>query len=221
MECGTDTSGRRGLKEPFCGLSHFVGAGMSAVLLIALLVIADGRPRRVVAFAVYGLSLITLYLASALYHSLHTDPDTERRLQLMDYASIFLLIAGTYTPVCLITLRGVGGGPILAAEYAMAVTGIGILLFWKNAPHIVRVPFYLVMGWLAVVAWPQLERALPDAALWWLVLGGLFYTFGTVIYATDRPHLCPGRFSAHDLWHLFVMAGSACHAVLILRYIAP
>lgn len=212
---------RKGLKEPFCGLSHWVGAAFSVAVLVALLVVADGRPRRLVAFGIYGLSLVALYTASALYHSLHAEPETERRLQLLDYASIFLLIAGTYTPVCLITLRGAGGIPMLAAEYAMAVTGIGILLFWKNAPHTVRVPFYVIMGWLAVIAWPQLERALPDAALWWLVGGGLFYTFGTIIYATDRPHLWPGKFTAHDLWHLFVMAGSACHAILILFYIAP
>lgn len=217
----TNNPRRRGLKEPFCGLSHFIGAALSVILLIVMLSVADGRPRRLVAFTVYGLSLIALYLSSAIYHSLHTDAETERRLQLMDYATIFLLIAGTYTPVCLITLRGVGGMPILIAEYTMAVTGIGILLFWRNAPHAVRVPFYIVMGWLAVVAWPQLSAALPTAALWWLVLGGLFYTFGTVIYATDRPHLWPGKFSAHDLWHLFVMAGSACHAILVLYYIAP
>jgi hemolysin III len=212
---------RMQLKEPFCGISHFVGALLSVALLVALLVMARGRPRYLVAFGIYGASLIALYGASALYHSWHADPGTTRRLQTLDYASIFLLIAGTYTPVCLITLRGHGGLTILAVEYGLALLGIGLMLFWKGAPHVIRVVLYLVMGWLAVIAWPALSAALPRPALWWLVMGGVFYTSGTVIYATDRPHLWPGKFSAHDLWHLFVMAGSACHAILVLRYIAP
>jgi len=209
------------LKEPFCAVSHFIGAALSIALFVALMARAEGRPRYLVAFGIYGLSLIALYFSSGFYHALNGGPDSTRRLQLLDYATIFLLIAGTYTPVCLITLRGAGGETILLIEYLLALLGIGMMAFWKNAPHAPRVLLYLVMGWLAVLAWPQLKAALPTPAMAWLLAGGLFYTFGAVIYATDRPHLWPGRFTAHDLWHVFVMAGSACHAILVLVYIAP
>ncbi|HEY3266243.1 MAG TPA: hemolysin III family protein [Armatimonadota bacterium] len=208
------------LWQPFCGISHAVGALLSVAALIALLIAAKGRASYVAAFSVYGATLIILYSASALYHSLHAGERLRGWLQRMDYVSIFLLIAGTYTPLCVLTLRGPRGWAMLAAEWTMALAGILLIFFWRNAPHWPRVFLYISMGWLAVLAWPQLRAALPTAALYWLIAGGLAYTGGTVIYATDRPHLWPGKFSAHDLWHIFVMTGSVCHFVLVLAFIA-
>jgi hemolysin III len=208
------------LKEPFCGLSHLVGAVLSIIVLIVLLSLAQGRPWHRVSFAIYGASLIVLYTASTLYHSLPVGARHAERLRRFDHTAIFLLIAGTYAPVCLVPLRGPWGWSLLAAEYGMAAIGIAAVLFWKNGPDWPRVALYLCMGWLAVIALAPLREALPPTALGWLLGGGVVYTAGTVILATDYPHLWPGKFSAHDLWHLFVLGGSACHFLLMLLYLA-
>jgi hemolysin III len=197
-----------------------VGAVLSVALLVALLVLAHGRVWHTVAFTIYGASLILLYSASAFYHSVPVRKSAEAWLQRFDYIAIFFLIAGTYTPVCLLALRGRGGLVILAIEWALALFGVLGILFWKNAPHWIRVTLYIAMGWLAVAAWPQMRAVLPPAALGWILTGGLFYTGGIVFYALDRPLAWPGWLSTHDLWHLFVMGGSACHAVAILRFLA-
>jgi len=219
----TDGSTRKAfrLKEPFSGISHFIGAVLGLVLLVALLILADGRVRDTVAYAVYGGSLIALYTASAVYHSLHVHDRIRGWLQKMDHAAIFMLIAGTYTPVCLVALWGRGGAWILAVEWGLALFGIAGILLWKNAPHWLRVTLYIAMGWLAVAAWPQMRAALPPAALSWIIAGGLAYTGGVFFFALDQKKLL-GRIplTAHDVWHVFVMAGSACHAIAIVRFIA-
>jgi len=188
--------------------------------LVTLLIVARGRPWHTIAFSIYGASLIALYTASTLYHSLHVSDINQRRLQRLDHLAIFLLIAGTYTPVCLIALHGMWGWCLLSVIYGIAALGIATVLFWKQAPEWVRVVFYLGMGWLALIALPSLCAVLSPGAIGWLVAGGIVYSVGCVIFATDRPHLWPGKFSAHDLWHLFVLAGSACHFILILCFIA-
>src|SRR5579859_2929040 len=185
---------RSWIREPFCGLSHFAGAVLSVAALVVLLVLAHGRLRQTVGCAIYGGSLILLYTSSALYHSLHVNEGKLRWLQRCDYMAIFLLIAGTYTPVCLVALRGPFGLALLGAVYAIALTGIAIILFWKHAPNWVRVALYIGMGWLGVIALPPLRAVLTDAALAWLVAGGVVYTLGTVVYATGRPRLWPGKF---------------------------
>jgi hemolysin III len=209
------------VREPFCGLSHGLGAVLSLIGLPVLLYLAAGRPRHVVGIALYGLGLITLYTASALYHSLHVAPRAAGLLQRLDHAAIFLLIAGTYAPVCLVTLRGTLGWSLLAAEYTLALVGVIVVLCRLRLPDALRVVLYLFMGWLALAALGPLSAALPRAGLVWLLAGGVLYSVGTVIFATDRPHLWPGRFSAHDLWHVFVLGGSLCHFVLMARFVAP
>lgn len=211
---------RSWLKEPFCGVSHMIGAGLSIAGLVALLLVAKGRPWHIVAYSIYGATLIALYTASTLYHSIHTSERGVKRLQRLDYIGIFLLIAGTYTPVCLVVLRGALGWTMFGIEWGIAAAGITVTLAWKRAPEWWRVVCYVLMGWLTVIALPAMRAVLPPAALWWLVAGGIAYTVGMVVYATDRPHLCPGKFSAHDLWHIFVMGGSACHFVLVLCFVA-
>jgi hemolysin III len=208
------------IREPFCGLSHFAGVIFSLVGLVALLVLANGRPWHIVSFAIYGASLIVLYTASTLYHSLPVGPGHVVRLLRFDYSAIFLLIAGTYVPLCLIPLRGAWGWSLLAAEYGMALLGIGAVLFRQGLPDGIRVLLYFCMGGLVVVALAPLRHALPPAAFVWLFGGGMAYTLGAIVLGTDRPHLWPGKFTAHDLWHLFVLGGSACHFLLMLLYLA-
>jgi hemolysin III len=210
----------RYIKEPFCGLSHAVGIILSVVALIVLLVEARGRPWHTASFAIYGVTLIVLYTASTLYHSLSVDPRGYKKLQRFDHIAIFLLIAGTYTPVCMVTLRGPWGWSLLGAVWSMALFGIGSSLFWKNTPEWLRVTLCVIMGWLAMVAYGPLKAALTPAGFAWLVGGGIVYSIGTVIFATDWPHLWPGKFSAHDLWHIFVLGGSMCHFIMMLRFVA-
>ena len=209
------------IKDPFPGFSHWAGAGLSLAGLVVLLVQAAGRPWwQVAGFAVYGATLVLLYLASAVAHSLHCSPAAAERLNRLDYTAIFLVIAGTYTPLCLVTLRGPWGWGLLAAVWATAAFGI-TALYTKARNDRLRVATYVAMGWLAVVAAGALTRALPGAAILWLIVGGVIYTAGAVVFLTDRPHLWPGRFAAHDLWHCMVLAGSACHFVVIFNFVAP
>ena len=209
------------IKDPFCGVSHGIGAALSLAALITLLVVAGGRVWHTVSFAVYGATLIILYSASCLYHSLMVEERHVERLMRFDHVGIFLLIAGTYTPVCLVVLRGPWGWSMFAAEWVMAAIGIAGIMLLKRMPSWLRVVIYLGMGWLAVIALAPLRAALPPAAIAWLFAGGIVYSVGTVIYATEWPDLWPGRFTAHDLWHLFVLGGSACHFVMMLAFIAP
>jgi hemolysin III len=195
--------------------------GLSAAGLWLLIDRAEGRVWHVVGFAVYGVSLILLYLASALAHSIRCSPRGAALLDAFDYAAIFVLIAGTYTPLCLVNLRGPWGFGLLAAAWGIAAFGIASLVFWESGKSRLRVVLYVVMGWLAVIGAPAIIRTIPSAGLGWLIAGGVVYTLGAIVFVTDRPHLWPNRFAAHDLWHCMVLAGSACHFVVMLRYVAP
>ena len=208
---------RTWLREPFSGISHAFGAGLSVAGLVALLILAHGRPWQTVAFALYGASLVVLYTASAVYHSLWATPQGEARLQKFDHIAIYCLIAGSYIPLCLLPLRGAWGWTVLGIELGLAALGIATVVLWPQAPEWVRVVLYLIMGWMIVVAFGPLRHALSPAAMTWMVSGGVVYSIGAVVFATNRPHLWPGKFSAHDLWHLFVLGGSACHFMVMLH----
>ncbi len=210
----------RCIKDPFPGLSHWVGALLSVAALVALLRTAGDSEVRAIAFAIYGGSLITLYLASALNHSIFCEEAASDRLDQLDYSAIFLLIAGTYTPVCLITLRGRWGWSVLAAEWIMAVAGIVHVWWGRKQSKWIHVAIYVAMGWTVIPVVVPLFRALPASALAWLLAGGIAYSVGSVIFATNRPRLWPGIFEAHDLWHTLVLTGSACHFVMIYNYVA-
>ena len=209
------------IKDPFCGVSHGVGALLSIAALAVLLVLARGRVLHLASFAVYGASLIVLYSSSALYHSMRVSPNAEARLQKLDHCAIYLLIAGSYTPVCLVALGGAWGWGLFAAQWTLAIAGIACRLIWRDAPDWLRVVLYILMGWMVVVALSPLRASLSSAGVAWLLAGGVVYSVGTLIFALDKPHLWPGRFSAHDLWHLFVLGGSACHFVVMARFVAP
>ena len=196
------------------------GIALSVVALIVLLVAAKGRLWHTTSFAVYGACLIVLYTASTLYHSLHVSSDKEFILMRFDHCAIFALIAGTYTPVCLVTLRGAVGYTMLAVIWGLAIFGwIGVFR-WKLRFEVARVVLCVVMGWMALAALGPLSVVWPPDALWWLLGGGIVYSIGTIVFATDWPHLVPGKFSAHDLWHVFVLGGSFCHFMMIFLFIA-
>jgi hemolysin III len=208
----------RWIKDPFCGLSHFVGALLAIAALVVLLMLADGRPWHVLGFSIYGATLILLYVASTLCHSVHCAPRTADRLDRFDHVAIFLLIAGTYTPICLVPLRGPWGWTLLALEWLLAAIGI-VIIARGPVRQWPRVILYLAMSWVVIIAVGPLWQALTPAAIAWLIAGGIVYTGGAVIYAMDRPHLWPGKFAAHDLWHVLVLIGSACHFAAMLSFV--
>ena len=203
------------IREPFNGISHLLGAVLSVAGLIVLLVLAQGRVLPTLSFSIYGISLIVLYTISALYHSLHISKAQEAMWQRCDYIAIYLLIAGTYTPVCLLCLPDPMRRSMLLAVYGIAVVGIALTLLWKGKPHWIRLVLYAVMGWLAVLILPYLHANFP-VVVNWMVAGGLVYTGGVVFYATERPRIWPGKVEGHEIWHLFVMGGSICHFIMML-----
>lgn len=213
--------GRLWIREPFNGLSHGTGAVLSAVGLALLLAFSAGKPWHLTGFLVYGLCMVLLYTASTLYHSLPGCPKKIHRLMKFDQVAIFALIAGTYTPICLVPLRGPWGWSLLGIVWSLAIVGIVLRIAWRKSPPWVPVVLYLVMGWLSVAAWGPLGKALPAAALQWLLAGGIIYTIGCIVFALKRPRLWPGIFSSHELWHVFVLGGSACHFVLMFWFVAP
>jgi hemolysin III len=214
---------RKRLREPVNGLTHLTGGLLASIGLIVLLVTAasEGRTDQLVAFGIFGFSLITLYSASALYHLLPLSPLGVARLRRVDHMSIFLLIAGTYTPFCLLALDGGWQVALLCLIWGLALCGILLKLLWMEAPRWLSVALYLGMGWVALVAGPALFRAVPAGGMAWVLAGALVYSAGALIYGLKRPNPVPGVFGFHELWHLFVMAGSACHFWAVLGYIAP
>ncbi len=208
------------LKDPASALTHLVGALLSVAGLAVLLykAITQGTTWHLVSFAIFGVSLILLYSASTVYHSLRVSPQATLRLRKLDHMMIFMLIAGTYTPFCLVPLRGPWGWSLLGAIWGCATVGMGVKLFWMGAPRWLSTAFYVLMGWAVVVAAYPLAKSLGQGSLAWLVAGGLAYTVGAVFYALKWPNPWPGKFGFHETWHLLVMAGSAAHfaAVMLL-----
>jgi hemolysin III len=214
----------RWLREPINALTHGLGVLLSVAALVVLVALSDGEPWRTVAFAVYGSSMVALYLASTLLHAVRASPPVLRRLRVFDHAAIFLLIAGTYTPIALVKVVEVSPGwgwALFGAAWGFASLGVVFKLFWIDAPRWLSTGLYVGLGWMSLVAIVPLLAALPWGGLAWLLVGGAFYSFGAVIYARRRPDPWPAVFGYHEIWHLFVLAGSASHFVLMLRYVLP
>ena len=194
-------------------ITHGVGAALSVAGLVVMVVIAAlrGTSALVVACAVYGASLVLLYLSSTLYHAL-TNGRVKRVFRILDHASIYVLIAGTYTPFTLVTLRGVWGWALFGIVWTLAVMGIVFKCFFTGRLHVLSTTVYVVMGWIAVVAIRPLLQALPWPGFLWLLAGGVFYTLGVGFFAWRRKY-------AHTIWHLFVLAGSVCHFSVVYQYV--
>ena len=200
--------------EKFNSLTHLIGAILALAGAVVLVVQAaiGGDPWKVVSVSIYGLTLVLLYTLSTLYHSLRgRAKDILRKL---DHQSIYLLIAGSYTPFCLVTLRGPWGWSLLGVVWGLAVLGGLQELRPKSGARILSVVIYVVMGWAVLVALVPLFKTLGPAGFAWVASGGLFYTIGIVFYALDT------RLThAHGIWHLFVVAGSATQYIAILLYV--
>ena len=218
-----DPRPKRRLREPVNGLTHLAAGLLAFVGLVVLLATAAsaGRIDQLVAFGVFGASLISLYAVSALYHLLPLSPAGVARLRRLDHMTIFALIAGTYTPFCLLALDGGWRWGLLALIWGLALCGVLLKLLWMDAPRWLSVALYLGMGWVAVIAAPALFRAVPAEGMAWVLAGGLTYSAGALVYGLKRPNPLPGIFGFHEVWHLFVVAGSACHFWAVLRYVAP
>ena len=198
-----------------------MAGGLLACVGVVVLLARAGRADQFVAFGIFGLSLIALYAASALYHLAPLSPAGVARLRRLDHMMIFVLIAGTYTPFCLLALDGVWRAGLLILAWGFALCGILLKLLWMGAPRWLSVALYLGMGWGALIAAPALFQAVPPGGIAWVLGGGFIYSVGAIVYGLRRPNLVPGVFGFHELWHLFVVAGSACHFWAVLHYVAP
>lgn len=199
-------------------LTHGIGAVLSVGALAALVTLAAlcGDARRIVAVAVYGATLVLLYLASTLYHACAADrrPTAKRRLQVFDHISIYALIAGTYTPFLLVLIRGGWGWSLFGVLWGLAAAGTVFKLFFGSRYDVVSTLVYVAMGWSGLLATGPFLTRLPGGALAWIVAGGVAYTAGVVFYLWDR---LPFN---HAVWHCFVLAGSTCHFVAVAGWVA-
>lgn len=201
-----------GLKEPVNALTHMVGAVLALIGLVYLVYLGLQRgPWHLAAFLTFGISLVLLYTASTVYHAIKASPRVTLTLRKLDHVMIFVLIAGSYTPFCLLPLRGPWGWSMLGTIWGLALVGAVTKMFWMGAPRWLSTGFYVLMGWLVVVAIYPMVQSVATPSLVLLGIGGLFYTIGAVLYATKWPNPWPGVFGFHEIWHLFVMAGSGAH----------
>jgi hemolysin III len=202
--------------ERINSITHLIGTGLALAGFVILVVSASrqGDPWMIVSFSIYGATLTLLYLFSTLYHSINGG--AKKILQKIDHSAIYLLIAGSYTPFTLVTLRGTIGWSLFGIVWGLAIIGIIQDLFHKqDSKRILSVVIYLLMGWIVVIAIRPLMHALPYAGMVWLVAGGAFYTIGVLFFALDKRILC-----GHEIFHFFVLAGSICHYLAILFYVS-
>ena len=196
--------------------THGLGAALSIAGLTLLVVLAslNGSAIHIVSLAIYGSTLVLLYLASTIYHAIQHSR-AKAVLNILDHAAIFLLIAGTYTPFTLVSMGGVVGWTLFVTVWTLAVAGVLFRVFHRRHTDRVSLPIYLAMGWLIIIALGELLGAVGLGGAIWLLVGGLFYSFGVIFFVWERlPY-------NHMVWHLFVMAGSACHFTAVAIYVLP
>lgn len=200
--------------RPWSAITHGIGI-LLAVIGTVLLLLRARSPLHLAAFGIYGASMTVLYTASTLYHCLRTGLNGRRLLRKFDHCSICLLIAGSYTPICLISLASSCGRALLAAVWAFALLGILLSIAWINAPRWLSSVVYLCMGWLVVFVIVPVVRALSPQGLFWLVLGGVMYSVGGVLYAVKWPGRSNPRFGCHEIFHVFILLGTLSQYVTI------
>jgi hemolysin III len=204
------------LREPVNSLTHWGGAILALAGLIALVVVGWGTPAKVVSLIIYGTSLIFLFSASATYHMVRAKDKVLEIFRKIDHSAIYFLIAGTYTPFCINAFTGFWKWGMLITIWSLALIGIGIKVFIIRVPRWLNAGIYLAMGWLVVGASGQLLSVLPMWVLTWLIIGGVIYTLGAIVYITKIFNFVPGVFGFHEVWHIFVLLAAAAHFVAVL-----
>lgn len=209
------------IREPGSALTHFIACLMAAIAASPLIMKAQAG-MTTTAVAIFAVSMILLYGASTLYHSVNVTGKVLSVFRKIDHMMIFVLIAGSYTPVCLIALGGSMGYSLLALVWGVAIAGMFINVLWITCPKWVSSVIYIAMGWLCLLVFGTLWSTLPHAAFGWLLAGGIIYTIGGVIYALKLPvfNSLHKNFGSHEIFHLFVMGGSICHFIFMYFYIA-
>lgn len=212
------------IREPGSAITHFIAMMMAVFASVPLLVKAglDSGTRNFFAMAVFMGSMILLYAASATYHSVDLSGKELKIFKRIDHMMIFVLIAGSYTPVCLIILGGKLGYSLLALVWGIALIGMLIKAFWVTCPKWFSSVIYIAMGWVVVFAFGPLVHSLTTPAFLWLLAGGIIYTIGGIIYALKLPlfNSLHKTFGSHEIFHLFVMGGSVCHFIFMYNYVA-
>lgn len=209
------------IREPGSAITHFIACLMTAIAASPLLVKAHNGVTTI-ALTIFCLSMILLYGASALYHSVNVSERVLRVFRKIDHMMIFVLIAGSYTPVCLIVLGGNMGYSLLTLVWGVALIGMLVKAFWITCPKWFSSLIYIAMGWLCLLVFSTLWDTLPHAAFGWLLAGGIIYTIGGIIYALKLPvfNSLHKYFGSHEIFHLFVMGGSICHFIFMYCYVA-
>jgi hemolysin III len=204
------------IREPVNSLTHWAGAALALAGLIALLIVGWGTPAKVISLAVYGMSLIFLFSASATYHMVRAKDKALEVFRKVDHAAIYCLIAGTYTPFCVNAFEGFWKWGMLSIIWSLAFTGIIVKVFYIRAPRWLNAGIYLMMGWLCMAAIGQMLAVLPAWVIGWLIAGGVIYTLGAVVYITRIFNFAPGVFGFHEMWHIFVLLAASAHFVAVL-----
>ncbi len=204
------------LREPVNSLTHWVGALLALIGLIALLILGWGTPAKVISLVIYGASLVFLFSASATYHMVQVKDKALEIFRKIDHAAIYFLIAGTYTPFCVNAFDGFWKWGMLTIIWSLALIGIVVKVFIIRAPRWLNAGIYLVMGWLSVAAAGQMLAVLPAWVLTWMIIGGVTYTLGAIVYITKIFDFVPGVFGFHEVWHIFVLLAAAAHFVAVL-----
>lgn len=207
-------------REPVNTWTHLVTCLAAVVGLVLLIVWSRESAAKVSVMVIYGLSLIVLFMASAVYHAVRSTPAKILALKKFDHMAIYLLIAGTYTPVFAFGLDGAWRITMLAVVWGLALAGMAMKLIFINAPRYFSTLLYVGLGWIAVVPFVKLVETLPTGAIWLMFAGGVAYTVGAVIYATKWFDWIPGKFGFHEIFHLWVSAGATLHFLMVARYIA-
>jgi hemolysin III len=210
----------RHLREPFSGLSHLLGAIMALVALPYMLMnLPEVKTGTYIAsYLVFGISMFLMFFSSAVYHLMEISEGGIRALKRIDHMAIYVMIAGSYTPYCLLGLDGNQSWIMFGIIWGIAALGILKKIFWLHAPRWFSTLLYLAMGWISLFVYEPLSESLSEGAIDWLLYGGICYSLGAVVYATKWPSLHT-KFDFHDLWHIFVLAGAACHFVSIGIYL--
>jgi len=212
------------LKDPASAITHLIGMILAIIFMPAMVYKASTADSflNVFSVTVFMLSMIALYAASTTYHSYDISPSANKLLKKLDHSMISVLIAGSYTPICLVALHNTIGYVMLGIVWGLAFIAIAFKLLWVTCPKWISSCIYLIMGWTCVMAFPQILAAVPFSGFMWLLVGGIMYSVGAIIYALKpvKFNMAHPNFGSHEIFHLFVMAGSLCHYIMIFNFVA-